>query len=70
MAMHISYEIPDDKIERVGEIMLYTENMSTQELLEQSMELLEWAITQVESGKDIVAINGISGTHIPVKLPL
>ena len=66
----MTYEIPDDKLQTVGDMLQYTENMSTDEIMSSAMTLLEWAVEQSKSGKDIVAINGNSGAYSPMKLPL
>ena len=70
MTISMSYDIPDEKIEAVGEMLKYTEELSTTELVESAMELLEWAIEQKKRGREIVAINGNSGSYIPSTLSL
>ncbi len=66
----MSYKVPDDKLDRIGEMLKYTDNKSTQELLENAMTLIEWAVDQVKAGREVVAINGNSGQYITLKLPL
>ena len=69
----MTYEIPDDKIMVIGEMLQYTNNKSTKEIMDSAMTLLEWAIEQSKCGKDIVAINGSSGssgTYNPLKMPI
>ena len=70
MTTQITYDIPDDKIEAIGEMLKYTDNLSTDELLGSAMYLLEWALDNVKSGRDIVAINGNSGAYTSVNLKI
>ena len=70
MSTIMSYTIPDDKIEGVGKLLKYTKNMSTQEVLENAMELLEWAINETNQGRDIVAVNHNSGAYSMSKSPI
>lgn len=69
MATQMTYEIPDDKLQTIGDMLPYA-NMSTQEILSNAMQLLEWAVEQSKAGRDIVAINGNSGAYSPVSIPL
>ena len=64
MATTISYTIPDERIKDIGEMLQYTTDNSTDELLSTAMALLEWAVGQSKAGRDIVAINGNSGSYI------
>jgi len=70
MAMRMTYEVPDDKIEHIGEMLKYTDNKSTQELMENAMALVEWAVEQAKSGREVVAINGNSGQYTTLQLPI
>ena len=70
MATQMTYEIPDDKIQTIGDMLKYTDDMSTEEILSSAMQLLEWAVEHSKSGCDIVAVNGNSGAYNPVSIPL
>lgn len=70
MATNMTYEIPDDKIMVIGEMLKYTEDNSTKEIMTSAMALLEWAVEQSEAGREIVAINGNSGAYTSVNLPI
>ena len=70
MATQMTYDIPDDKLQSIGEMLPYTEDMSTKEIMASAMALLEWAVEQSKAGRDVVAINGNSGSYTTVKLPI
>ena len=70
MATQMVYEIPDEKIEVIGEMLKYTDNKSTKELMASAMALLEWAVENAKQGRDVVAINGNSGSFIAAKMPI
>ena len=70
MATVMNYEIPDEKIEVIGEMLKYTDDMSTEEIMASAMALLEWAVENAKMGREVVAINGNSGSFIAAKLPI
>ena len=70
MATHMIYEIPDEKIEAVGEMLKYTKDKSTLDMMANAMALLEWAVEQSKQGRVIVSLHDGNGTYREADLPM